>query len=69
MKKYSHIIGVVLLILLILATFAIYAADAQNSDRLPDFDSDEPYPGGTPTAPYPGEEDFFPMIIKPDKLN
>jgi hypothetical protein len=68
MRRYSHILGVILLILLILATFAIYAVDAQGGDRLINSHSDDPYPGETPIAPYPGEEGFLPMIIKPDEL-
>lgn len=66
MKRYSHILGIVLLLLLILATVVIYAADAEFNGSTLSVPSDDPYPGGTPSPPYPGEEDFFPVIINPE---
>jgi hypothetical protein len=69
MKKYHHILGVVLLILLIMATFAIYAADAQDTDHSPNSVSDDPYPhpGVTP-VPYPSKDEYLPAIFTSVKL-
>lgn len=69
MRRYSHIIGVLLLILLILAAFAIVAGDAQGGENFTNSHSDDPYPGETPIAPYPGEEHFLPVILNPSESN
>ena len=69
MKNYSHILGVALLLLLILATFAIYAVDAQDGDYSPNSLSEDayPYPGVTP-APYPSGDEYLPAVFTSVKL-
>lgn len=69
MKKYSHILGVVLLILLIMATFAIYAADAQDGDHSPNSLSDDTYPPPEATpVPYPSTDEYLPAVFTSVKL-